>query len=465
MRSLKLVQKNFLTREFLAAVSSWKSKEEEVRKTISELRKRLWELEGQERELKPKLLEVKKELKQGLKPLLTSKEELLKEKQAYQRRKKELENFLAQAIEPLKEKRKRILKERRKLKRKLNAYRLKEIKEKEKSTKTTPLLERVKRIRMNRTMQSIEKTIESIDKELIAIDGQIRAKQEDFDNKTRPYKEKIQELSYRLKSDCNNKIRSVNNKIARVDKQLAAIAHKEKAIKGEIEGLESRGEQFKILGQIEIKIRNRECQVLFPSPNDLAALIKRQNHEPVLCHGKLHKITDKSYVFPEEPTSEFYQSSEALHRAFNRYRAKVRRVRERIAREREVLEESLDLCSFYIYKNNLYFFNDSDTHTSEEQILLIKQHYFKQEKKFERLRKEIRLFEKLESMEVQSREPIPEDIRFIVWRRDGGKCVKCGSRRDLEFDHIIPVSKGGSNTERNIQLLCQRCNREKHNKI
>jgi len=63
------------------------------------------------------------------------------------------------------------------------------------------------------------------------------------------------------------------------------------------------------------------------------------------------------------------------------------------------------------------------------------------------------------------REPIPEDVRMHVWRRDGGKCVKCGSNENLHFDHIIPFSKGGSSTERNLQLLCEKCNLAKSDKI
>ncbi len=63
------------------------------------------------------------------------------------------------------------------------------------------------------------------------------------------------------------------------------------------------------------------------------------------------------------------------------------------------------------------------------------------------------------------RESISEEIKITVWRRDKGQCVKCGSRVDLEYDHIIPVSKGGANTVRNIELLCEKCNRKKSNKI
>ncbi len=56
---------------------------------------------------------------------------------------------------------------------------------------------------------------------------------------------------------------------------------------------------------------------------------------------------------------------------------------------------------------------------------------------------------------------IPSSVKLSVWRRDTGKCVDCGSNEKLEYDHIIPVSKGGSNTERNVQLLCEKCNRQK----
>ena len=63
------------------------------------------------------------------------------------------------------------------------------------------------------------------------------------------------------------------------------------------------------------------------------------------------------------------------------------------------------------------------------------------------------------------REPIPQHVKDRVWNRDDGKCVQCGSNENLEYDHIIPHSKGGANTYRNIQLLCEPCNRKKSAKI
>lgn len=74
-------------------------------------------------------------------------------------------------------------------------------------------------------------------------------------------------------------------------------------------------------------------------------------------------------------------------------------------------------------------------------------------------------YEENEPEKKYIRQPIPEDVQIFVWQRDEGRCVKCGSQENLEYDHIIPLSKGGSNTARNIQLLCEKCNRQKGNRI
>jgi 5-methylcytosine-specific restriction endonuclease McrA len=52
-------------------------------------------------------------------------------------------------------------------------------------------------------------------------------------------------------------------------------------------------------------------------------------------------------------------------------------------------------------------------------------------------------------------------VRHEVWRRDEGRYVDCGSRENLEFDHIVPVSKSGLSTARNLELRCEVCNRRK----
>ena len=75
------------------------------------------------------------------------------------------------------------------------------------------------------------------------------------------------------------------------------------------------------------------------------------------------------------------------------------------------------------------------------------------------------LIDRGEIMPVAKRPPIPKDIANAVYRRDGGRCVYCGSVENLQFDHIIPFSKGGATTIENLQLLCQKCNLEKSNHI
>jgi 5-methylcytosine-specific restriction endonuclease McrA len=72
----------------------------------------------------------------------------------------------------------------------------------------------------------------------------------------------------------------------------------------------------------------------------------------------------------------------------------------------------------------------------------------------------------MELPEIDHVRIIPSSVKAEVWKRDGGRCVQCGSRENLHFDHIIPYSKGGSSlAAENIQLLCARHNLAKRDKI
>ena len=61
---------------------------------------------------------------------------------------------------------------------------------------------------------------------------------------------------------------------------------------------------------------------------------------------------------------------------------------------------------------------------------------------------------------------IPSAVKLEVWKRDKGRCVRCGSTENLHFDHDIPYSRGGSSlTAANIQLMCAKHNLEKRDRV
>jgi hypothetical protein len=66
----------------------------------------------------------------------------------------------------------------------------------------------------------------------------------------------------------------------------------------------------------------------------------------------------------------------------------------------------------------------------------------------------------------QRRRLIPTQVKLEVWKRDGGKCVKCGAIDELHFDHVVPYSNGGTSlSANNIQLLCARHNIAKRDNL
>lgn len=148
----------------------------------------------------------------------------------------------------------------------------------------------------------------------------------------------------------------------------------------------------------------------------------------------------------------------ALH-ADADYRVACNRFMQLQAQDPQPVMESL-----WAFRGGIYVVRQPEGEQAigpEVAVLLVKRYVLRRDRDHRKIHREVETLENLEKIESSSREAIPEAVRLFVWQRDKGRCVKCGSQQHLEFDHIIPVSRGGSNTERNIQLLCELCNRSK----
>lgn len=70
---------------------------------------------------------------------------------------------------------------------------------------------------------------------------------------------------------------------------------------------------------------------------------------------------------------------------------------------------------------------------------------------------------------IQHNRYIPRALKIRIWHKAKGKCqfvdlktkTRCESNHALEFDHIVPVARGGTTTENNLNLLCDQHNRLK----
>ena len=60
-------------------------------------------------------------------------------------------------------------------------------------------------------------------------------------------------------------------------------------------------------------------------------------------------------------------------------------------------------------------------------------------------------------------------VKLNVIRRDNFKCIYCGTggsqKNFLTVDHVLPLSKGGTNVQTNIACCCRECNAKKNSML
>ena len=52
---------------------------------------------------------------------------------------------------------------------------------------------------------------------------------------------------------------------------------------------------------------------------------------------------------------------------------------------------------------------------------------------------------------------LPEDVQRVVWRRDRGRCVECGSKEDVRFDYVNPGRRITAVTPDEVLIRCRTC--------
>jgi 5-methylcytosine-specific restriction endonuclease McrA len=109
---------------------------------------------------------------------------------------------------------------------------------------------------------------------------------------------------------------------------------------------------------------------------------------------------------------------------------------------------------YWLFEDRVYW--EDDGLAAADVLALIREREHRQRRRLERAHAVL-----AGEPAAPRRTPIPRALRAAVWERDGGACVECGARFDLQYDHVIPVALGGASTLENLQVLCAPCNQRK----
>lgn len=78
---------------------------------------------------------------------------------------------------------------------------------------------------------------------------------------------------------------------------------------------------------------------------------------------------------------------------------------------------------------------------------------------------EIMEFKSDEQIQIFKRKGLSGTTKKDIHSKFNEECCICGSSDKLEIDHIVEVSKGGSNNKDNLRLMCLECHKKRHQNI
>jgi hypothetical protein len=197
------------------------------------------------------------------------------------------------------------------------------------------------------------------------------------------------------------------------------------------------------------------------SPGFTCGVDTQRGSEVVWVAGRwTDHFKSRRWKWPEYHAKFTKAGRKKLERASVEVPAKIENVLE-VSGTKKYLEPTYRRVKdtvWWAFRGAFYISNETDL-TQNDVLALLLEEDNKKRLRLERAHALMAMRTQLD--ERAKRQPIPQDVKVFVWQRDAGRCVECGSQQDLEYDHIIPLVMGGSNTERNLQLLCSVCNRRK----
>ena len=123
------------------------------------------------------------------------------------------------------------------------------------------------------------------------------------------------------------------------------------------------------------------------------------------------------------------------------------------------------LQRYWFYKKYLLWVNRNCISEDDYKYINLKVEEFVSygNEEFQRLKDKVNRIKELTAPRGNKRNNIKDEILSFILKRDREECVTCGSKDNLQFDHILPLSKGGSDEPENLRILCRSCNLSRGN--